>query len=528
MTNILSGSRRYLALFFPLLSADRWLRDSKKGSPLAFIEKQGGTMRIVAVDGDALALGIVPGMALADARARVPDLATADHDPAADAALLERVADDCDIYTPMVALDPPDGLILDITGCVHIWGDEAGLVSDLAARLAHVGFTLRLALAETPDKARALARHGRELLSVNRRTPPERLNEERTAYLAPLPILALDLDEERTTALRRAGLHTIDDLATRPRAPLAARFGEAMVAKLARVLGEEDVRITPRRMPPALFVMRRFAEPIVATDYVLATLEALAHEAGAALRERGEGGRRWAVSLFRSDGDTRQLAIETGTPTRDPALLIRLFRERIDALADPLDPGFGYDAVRLDVAVTEPLGATQLGLEGQLAGEAEVTGLIDRLSTRLGSRRVQRFAGRDTHIPEQAAFAFPANDARRPQRWGPPKPGEPPLRPLHLFDPPHPIEVIAEVPDGPPRRFRWRRTMHDVTRYEGPERIASEWWKRKDGHEPGHGGLTRDYFRVEDARGRRFWLFRHGLYGTEKANPDWYLHGLFA
>ena len=502
-----SGNRRYLALFFPMLSADRWRRDAQGGSssPRAFIEKQRGAMRIVAVDEAALALGIAPGMALADARARVPDLAAVDHDPKADAALLERVADDCDRTTPMVALDPPDGLILDMTGCGHIWGGETELVSALTARLGRAGLTLRLAFAETPDRARALARHGEDL-----------------------PILALDLDEDRTTALRRAGLYRIADLAARPRAPLAARFGEEMVAKLARVLGEEDIRISPQRVPPALFVMRRFAEPVAVTDYMLAALKMLALEAETALRERGSGGRRFTASLFRSDGETRRLVIETGAPTRDPALLMRLFRERIEALADPLDPGFGYDALRLDVAVTEPLGAAQLGLEGQVAAEAEVAGLVDRLSTRLGSHRVQRFAAGNTHIPEQAAFAFPASTPPTPQQWPTPEPGEPPLRPLHLFDPPHPIEVIAEVPDGPPRRFRWRRTMHDVTRYEGPERIGSEWWKRKDGHEPGNGGLTRDYFRVEDARGRRFWLFRHGLYGTEKTNPDWYLHGLFA
>lgn len=501
-----SGNRRYLALFFPLLSADRWQREAGGGAsaPQAFTEKQHGALRIVAVDAQALSQGIVPGMALADARARLPDLAAVDHDPAADAALLARVADDCDRYTPMVALDPPNGLILDITGCGHIWGGEAGLAGDLAARLCRAGLSVQHALAETPDRARALARYGNEL-----------------------PILALDLDEERATALRRAGLATIADLATRPRAPLAARFGAEMVAKLARVLGEEDVRITPRRVPPALFVMRRFAEPIAATGYVLATLEALAREAQTALRERGEGGRRFAASLFRSDGETRRLFIETGTPTRDPALLMRLFRERIEALADPLDPGFGYDALRLDSAVTEPLGPVQQGLEGQAMGE-DVAGLVDRLSTRLGPHRVQRFGSRDTHIPEQAAFAFPANAVPDPSPWPKPEAGEPPLRPLHLFDPPQPILAIAEVPDGPPRRFQWRRRVHIVVRYEGPERIASEWWRRREGYEPGKGGLTRDYFRVEDERGRRFWLLRHGLYGSEAQSPDWYLHGLFA
>ena len=576
-----------------MLSADRWLREGRGdvNLPLAFVEKQRGAMRLIAVNEIALSLGIAPGMALADARARVPDLAIAPYDRAADAALLAEIADDCDRYTPMVALDPPDGLMLDITGCAHLWQGEGDLVSALAARLAHAGFTLRLALADTPDKARALARHGGEMLAVNRRTAPGMLNEDRMGYAAPpplageglghlptgqsderlsivqsrhsgesrnlfccpwqdesgipafagmtasaryrtkvvhpitlhLPITALDLDEERTTALRRAGLYTIDDLASRPRAPLAARFGKAAVAKLARVLGEEDVRITPRRVPPALFFLRRFAEPIARTDFVLEVIGDLSAEAAIELQKRGQGGRRFTTSLFRSDGDTRRLTIETGAPTRDVALLIRLFRERIDALSDPLDPGFGYDAVRLDIAVAETLGPVQVGLEGEVVATEAVNALLDRLGVRLGHNRVRRFASGNSHIPELAAFTHPANTPLLPMPWPEVEPGEPPLRPLHLFDPPHRVEVIAEVPDGPPRRFRWRRVTHDVTRFEGPERIASEWWKRRDGK-----GLTRDYFRVEDSRGRRFWLFRHGLYGGETTSPDWYLHGCFA
>jgi protein ImuB len=203
-------------------------------------------------------------------------------------------------------------------------------------------------------------------------------------------------------------------------------------------------------------------------------------------------------------------------------LVHRLFAERIEALADPIDPGFGFDLVRLAVPVLEPLAPTQLALEGGEVRDGELIALIDRLSTRLGRTRVRRLVPRDTHIPEQAALALPAIEAPAPAPWPAPAPGEPPLRPIHLFDPPQPIEVIAEVPDGPPKHFRWRRTSHSVTRYEGPERIAAEWWTRDD-----NAGLTRDYYRIEDARGRRFWVFRHGLY-RETERPRWYVHGVFA
>jgi len=201
--------------------------------------------------------------------------------------------------------------------------------------------------------------------------------------------------------------------------------------------------------------------------------------------------------------------------------------ERIETLSDPIDPGFGFDLIRLSVSIVEPLAVTQLRLEGGAVKEAEIAALIDRLSTRLGRTRIRRLAPQDTHIPEQMQLELPAVETSRPiADWPEAIAGEPPLRPLHLFDPPQPIEVMAGVPDGPPHRFRWRRKLHDIKRFEGPERIASEWWKRRDGaiDKP---GLTRDYYRVEDVRGRRFWVFRHGLFG-EKPKPQWYLHGLFA
>ena len=254
----------------------------------------------------------------------------------------------------------------------------------------------------------------------------------------------------------------------------------------------------------------------------MSALAALIGEAAVAMDERGRGGRRFAARFYRSDGALADLAVETSRPVRDAAIVMRLFRERIDTLTDPIDPGFGFDMIRLAVPVLEPLAATQLALAGGALGEDALAALVDRLSARLGRGRVRRFAPRDSHIPEQASFAFPAADPQSSAAWPMLEPGEPPLRPLHLFDPPQRIEVIAEVPDGPPRRFRWRRTAHEVMRHEGPERIAGEWWRA------GQTAPTRDYYRIEDADGRRFWIFRHGLYGSERAAPDWYIHGLFA
>ena len=329
-------------------------------------------MRIVALDAAALAQGLAPGLTLADARARIPELAAVDYDPLADRLWLERLADGCDRWTPMVALDPPDGITLDITGCLEAHAlshsvraaqithpvrpdhfDESTLAADIERRFARAGIPLRLAIADTPEAAQALARY---------QTRPGA--DERQA-IRRLPVAALRLDEEQETALRRAGLKTIGDLSDRPLAPLAARFGEAMVDALDRLLGRADSRIVPRRALPPLLFERRFAEPIARTEDALAVLDELMHEAALALEERRGGGRRFVGRLYRSDGAVRDLSVETGLPTRDPAVPARLFRERIEALADPIDPGFGFDMIRLAVPLVEPLAAGQLGLEGR-------------------------------------------------------------------------------------------------------------------------------------------------------------------
>lgn len=471
----------------------------------------------MAVDRAAAMLGLRGGMGLADARVAVPELLVFEHDPHADAVLLDRLADGCTRYTPHVALDGADALVLDVTGCAHLFGGERGLVADVEARMARVGLGVRTALGYGPEAALALARF--------QRAPAV---DEREAVMR-LPVAALRLGAECETALGRAGLPTIGDVARRPLAAIAARFGEDAVQAVRRITGEAASPLTFRTAEASLIFDQRFAEPIARTDYVLERLADLAGQAMEALGERGHGGRRFDALFFRSDGMTRRLSVETGGATRDARAVMRLFRERIDTLDDPLDPGFGYDMVRLMVPVHEPLAVSQLRLEGGGARPAQqVEELVDRLSTRLGRGRVRRFIPRDSHIPEQAQLALPAVAAgNRGAEWAISPPGNPPLRPLHLFDPPQPIQVIAEVPDGPPHRFRWRKVLHEVNRFEGPERIASEWWRARDGN-PAKGAPTRDYYRVEDRRGRRFWIFRHGLYDDEGPHPAWYMHGLFA
>ena len=526
MTDASSVKRRYLALWFPFLPTQRLGNAAQvepgrqADAPLVLVARQRGTLRLGAVCPEAQALGLASGMTLADARALVPDLAVAEMDESADRHFLQRLGQHCMGWSPRIAMDPPDGITLDTLGVEHLFGGERGLVAEVEEAMARIGLTLRLAVASTAEAAQALARYGRG-----------DTNDERGAIRA-LPVVALGLDAEATLALTRAGLKTLGDLASRPAAILAARFGMTAVTALHRLLGEENAPIATLTPPEPLHFERRFAEPVALQSSIAACFADLLREAARRMEQRGLGARRFVLTLFRSDGARQRLEIATGLATRDPAIALRLFDERIAALADPLDPGFGYDRISLFLPQAEPLATQQPALDGEEKQEAALADLVDRLSTRFGAGTIRRLVPRDSHLPEQAQLALPAIEAPVPIQWPAPPEGEPPLRPLFLFDPPQPVEVIAEVPDGPPHRFRWKRKLHEVRLYEGPERIAAEWWRRKGGENgPGEGagkaGLTRDYYRVEDMRGRRYWLFRHGLY-EEKTTPRWYVHGLFA
>lgn len=484
--------------------------DTPALQPFALVARVGNALRLAAVDALAVGQGLAAGMTLADARARCPTLATRPVDPVADALELDRLLEAMRRFTPMVALDAPDGLVLDISGCTHLFGGRQALARQARAM---AGYASRHGFGPNAMAARALARHG-----------------NRSDDIHALPVAALELDDGGLAALRRAGLRSIGDLARRPTGMIAARFGEQAVTRLRQVLGEAPSPIAPVHPVAAIRAEARFPEPIARTEDVMDVIEDLLGQAARQMEARKLGGRRFAIRLLRSDGAQQGLAIETGQPVRDPAAVLRLLRERIESMADPLDPGFGFDAVLLAVPRVEPLAERQQAIEGTetQAGEDAIVALIDRLGIRLGPDNVLRLQSRDRHLPEDAQRLCPASQAQSQQAqsqfW--PKPGDVPPRPVLLFDPPQPVAVIAGVPDGPPQRFRWRDRLHEVRLAEGPERIAAEWWRRRDGHQPGGAGRTRDYYRIEDGDGRRYWMFRHGLFG-EETDIRWYLHGLF-
>jgi len=355
--------------------------------------------------------------------------------------------------------------------------------------------------------------------------------------LAPLAVTALDAGGGIQAALRRAGLKTIAQVAGRERNELASRFGKDFVAGLEVMLGQNDKPITPRRILPDLMAEQRFAEPVVTQDAITHSLHSLAQSLSQVLEQRGLGLRTLEAGFFRADGAVNRIAVRVGAPLRDPDAMLRLLRERLDALADPLDSGFGFDLIRLEAGLSEKTQSAAVSFDADENAKRQVAFLIDRLSARFGEHRMLRFVPQDTHIPEAAAAPVPAQDrdfngeGGGQKMWAPKRrPSDPPRRPLRLFSNPEEVSAVAAMPDGPPLRFRWRRALFDVAEAEGPERIAMEWWRSAgvSRSDQNNERPTRDYFRVETRQGQRFWLYRDGLFSQNNLAPRWYLQGIFA
>ena len=526
-----SSSRRILALSLPRLCTDRLIRKSRTPfkAPLVISAKMGSALVVHALDGRGARLGLYVGQPLANARAMVQPLTVIASDEKADGALLENITDWCDRFTPLVSLDPPYGLYLDITGAAHLFGGEAAMLREVTQKITAQGFAVRAAIAGTSLCARALARFAHGTI-----VPP---GKEASA-VAPLPLATLDCDDKHLRALHHAGLKTIGAVAERLHSELSERLGAGFVTRLKIILGAEEKPLTPRRALPDLMAERRFPEPVVTQDAITATLQALAESLSEILERQGRGARLLEAVFFRADGKVDRIAVKTGEGLRDAAVMLRLLRQRLDALADPLDAGFGFDLIRLEAVLAEDINPATISFDANENARQQIGFLIDRLSVRFGDHRVQRFVAQDTHIPEAAGVAVPAQDDFGPQNWALKRlPGDPPRRPLRLLERPEPISVLASIPHGPPKRFRWRQCVQNVVHIEGPERIALEWWKENPWNRlvPTLGETekqkkeraekprpVRNYFRAETESGMRFWLFR------DEHQTGWYMHGLFA
>ncbi|WP_253190361.1 DNA polymerase Y family protein [Sphingomonas sp. LM7] len=494
--------------------------------PLVTSLRNGSRIEIAAACPQAQALGLRPGMAVTQARAQVPGLDIRPADPEGDRAHLASLALAlARRWAPSVAIEGDDTLFLDLTGVAHLHGGEAAMASRLQRMLARLGYGARIAIADTPGAAWALA-HFRG----SARCPSGRHGEA----LAPLPIEALRIEPAAVELLHRLGVKAIGQLAEMPRAPLVRRFGAGLAARLEQALGRLPEPLHPVIPPEPIAIAQRFAEPIATAEAIEHWLGTLVPRLAAALEAGGLGVQALECIADRIDGVPQRIRIGLARPNRDPVHLLRLLKRRIE----DIEPGYGIDALALHVRRAAPLGPEPMVERLDEEAAPDIATLVDTLATRIGLGAMWRMRPVESDVPERAAAraavldpperggARPRIDAvgqlvRNPalHPWHPEWP-----KPTRLLRRPERLDhVVAELPDHAPRRFTWRGQPHRVVRADGPERVHGEWWKHVA--EAEH---VRDYFRVEDEQGRRYWLFRRGD-GERPATGDlsWYLHGVF-
>ncbi len=504
---------RVVSLFLPLWSTDRFRRKSGDAAPppetpLVLIGRDGRRRIVLAADAAARAVGVRIGMPASKAQARVPGLIAHDAVPDADEMALERLALwALRRYAPIVAADPPDGLVIDTTGADHLHGGEPAMVTDMVERLGASGFTAHAAVADSWGAAHALARFGTRATIV--------VPAGKTAQaILPLPIAALRLPAATIDGLRRLGFETIADLAGTPRASLALRFGPEPGRRLDQTFGRLSEPIEPIRPEEIVEVRGNFAEPIGAAETIARYTGKLVAELCAQLEMRGLGARRLDLLFFRVDNRIEAIRVGTAMPVRDTKRLTRLLTDKIETI----DPGFGIEQIRLAATAAEPLRAKQTISSLAEPPEPDVSDVIDILANRVGEERLYRFAPVQSDVPERSvqriAPMAPDTGEGWPSHWP---------RPTRLLPRPEPIETVALLPDHPPVTFTWRGVRRRVKRADGPERVFGEWWKRD-----AELAAVRDYFQVEDENGERYWVYRAGD-GEDAATGShkWFMHGIF-
>ena len=546
--------RRVAFIWLPHLAIERWAKgsDYPPDAPIVLTVEGPHGLIIHAVTKAAAERGARPGARLTDARALDPALVAATADPEGDCALVQRLARWAGRWSPLVESDG-DGLRLDVTGVAHLFGGEQQLARDIERRFARIGFTTRIAIAPTAAAAWALARYNPSPLegeggssrrlrkgegtvapfppsprSASLSRPLPQGERGLVEALAPLHVSALRLDPDTVRTLERLGLKTIGALTAMPRLALARRFrgAESVVDALDRMLGKkpEPLTATPADPPPR--VLLKLEEPATHPEAAGQALERLIPSLVRQLEERHLGARLLSLTGYRVDGSVAVASVATAIPSREPRHLQRLLGDKAAAL----NPEFGFDAFALQADWAECLASAQDSLIEEPGGSQELARLVDRLTVKLGTRAVRRPQPEESHLPERASGWGPAVSSSLSRSDGEgdrPKPkakdgGGVSAKPHHLLDRPEAIDVIYATPEGMPRRFVWRRAVHDIARAEGPERIAPEWWRQPS------SARLRDYYRIEDAEGRRYWIYREGLAGDGRGGaPAWFIHGLF-
>ncbi|BCH27817.1 Y-family DNA polymerase [Mesorhizobium sp. L-8-3] len=505
--------KRVVSLYLPNWSTDRLRRMTgdaapRADAPLVVVGRDGSRRIVTAADAAAAALGVRVGMPAAKAQALAAGLEIRDADPAGDGEALERLA----LWilqriAPIVAADPPDGIVIDTTGADHLHGGEAAMLDGLVGRLAMWGVAARAGVADTWGAAHALARFGADGTRI---AAP---GHDRSV-ISGLPIEALRLPAGMPAALRVLGFERIGDLIAQPRAPLALRFGPQLGRRLDEALGHAAEPIAPIRPADLTEVRRAFAEPISAAETIARYLGKLVNTLCLELERKGEGVRRLDLICQRVDSRAQAIRVGMAKPVRDVKRLTRLLCDKIETI----DPGYGIEMLTLCAIIAEPLEARQIATSLIEETEPDISDLVDTLANRVGERAIYRAAPVASDVPERSVSRVPAlapdTGATWPDAWP---------RPARLLLTPEPVETIALLPDHPPVSFTWRGVRRRVRRADGPERVFGEWWKRD-----AELLAVRDYFRVEDEAGERYWLYRAGDGENEATGSQrWFIHGVF-
>ena len=496
-------ARRYVSIWFRYLTTD-WFtlhQPQLKTFPFVLRTSEHGRMIITAANALAEQQGITRGMVLADARAMIPSLQVSDDKPDLANKLLNRLAEWCIRFTPVVATDPPDGLILDVTGCPHLWGGDIPYLQSIITRLHTRGYHVHAAMADTIGTAWGTARFGNSIVI------------ERSKHidaLMHLPPQALRLEPEVIERLHKLGLHQVRQFIRMPRTSLRRRFGNHFMMRLAQALGQQDEQLHPIEIPEPYHERLPCLEPIATAPGIAIALQQLLEKLCTRLQQEQKGLRKAIFKCYRVDGKTEQVNIGTHLPSYHIEHLFRLFELKLSTI----EPALGIELFILEAPVVEDHFPQQEAMWQGVGGleDVRLAELIDRFANKIGIQAIHRYLPDEHYWPERS-FKEATSLQEKPTTVWLDNP-----RPLQLLRIPERINVTALIPDYPPMLFRYKGKIVNIVKADGPERIEQEWWLQQGQH--------RDYYRVEDAAGNRYWIFRLGHY-DEKVY-QWFIHGFFA
>jgi protein ImuB len=498
--------KRFISIWFRYLKTD-WFtrrRPSLRDKPFVLAAPDHGRMIVTSANLLAQKQGIDTGMSVADARALIPALEVLDDSTEITNRLLTGLAEWCSRYTPSVAADPPNGLLLDVTGCAHLWGGEMEYITGMSNRIKYFGYDIRAAMADTIGAAWAAARFGKNITVIE--------SGQQSEALILLPPAALRLEAPAIERLEKLGLRQISQFINMPRSALRRRFGSSLLQRLDQALGHEEELIIPINPIEAYHERLPCLELIVTATGIEIALQRLLDAVCHRLQKDQKGLRSASFKGYRMDGKIQEISIGTNRASCNSKHLFKLFETRIETI----EPALGIELFTLDALKVEALPAMQENLwENTMSlDNIDLCELLDRIGGKIGAANIQRYIPAAHYWPERSFDNASSINEILPATW---KSGRP--RPLQLFSRPEPIEVTAPIPDYPPMLFRYKGKLHKIIKADGPERIEAEWWLQDGQH--------RDYYCVEDEDGYRYWLFRAGHYDEAKSY-QWFIHGFFA